>query len=212
MLIACVDTETSGLEPGAGELVEVAYVLWSSEFKTIVRASSVLVKTEHGSEIGGIPPMVAMFGGIDRPLVFPAHDVVMAHQADFDRKWLPELNESTWVCSMTDVEWPKKPKGKANVSLVSLLLAHDLGVVEAHRALPDAWNLARLLTRVSATHDIEALMKRAMRPKTRVVALVTYANRNQAKEANFQWDDARKEWWRMMPPEDTEKLGFRVRI
>lgn len=212
MRALCVDTETSGLDPATGdELVEVAYALFSTSHKTIVRAGSVLVQTDAGSEIGGIPAGVAREYGVDRPLVFPGHDLVIAHSAEFDAKWLPELRASTWVCSMSDIEWPKKPMSG---SLAVLLLSHGLGVVEAHRAMPDAWAIARLLTKVAADgHDVEAMLTKAMRPKVLVVSLATFEQKDLVKSHGFVWDRiVAKTWARKMPREDVEALPFQCRV
>ena len=57
---------------------------------------------------------------------------------------------------------------------------------------------------------LEPLFRRAMRPKVRVVAQVSFEQKDLAKAEGFFWDAARREWYRRMPAEDISKLPFRA--
>jgi DNA polymerase III epsilon subunit-like protein len=135
--------------------------------------------------------------------------------------WDPE---KPWCCTLSDLVWPYDLRG----TLTSIALGLGLGVASAHRALTDVDTMARCLTRAQEimlsdcfgggssaelpenADFLEPLFRRAMRPKTRVVALVSYEARQSAKDAGFLWDDKRREWFRLMPPEDIAGLPFRA--
>ncbi len=146
----------------------------------------------------------------------------------------PELRElwdpyKPWVCTMSDVKWPGTRKSH---SLVQLALSLGLGVSSAHRAMTDVDTMARCLTRAQeimlhsaigaefafggsnlpANLDmLEPLIRLGMRPKKRFVARVPFEMNHLLKQHGFTFTDKpRKEWFRRMPPEEAEKLPFRV--
>ena len=216
--IAILDTETSAVEPENGHLLEVAVALWSCEHRTTVRSYCALVKApdNDAEDVNGIAPALVQ-GDDARPradvmravvhLVDQA-DLVLAHFGDFDKGWLPELASKTWICS-EDIPWPKPYKSQ---SLVSIALAHGVGVASAHRALDDVTLLARLLERAcELSGDLDAMLAHAMRPKKLFQALVSFEEKDKAKAARFMWDAAMKRWTRKMAPEDTAALDFKVR-
>jgi DNA polymerase-3 subunit epsilon len=140
-------------------------------------------------------------------LIDPA-SVLVAHRAEFDRKFCQDLGKP-WVCSKTDITYPGRARGE---HLVQLALSLGLGVASAHRAMADVDTLARILTRLAENgHSLREMFVRALRPKMRFVALVSFDDRRKAKEHGFLWDGDLKQWWRDMPPEDTKELPFQVR-
>ena len=169
-------------------------------------------------------------GFVDKSIAAIAHDLA-ALRTDVDAEARAGLHIEQWaalgrpwVCTKSDFEWPNKLRGD---SLVQLALGLGLGVASAHRAMADVDTTARCLTRVAeilharereeiepcmvGTVDIlEPLFRRAMRPKVRVVALVPFEQKDLAKQAGFFWEPSRREWYRMMPQEDIDKLNFRA--
>ncbi len=158
---------------------------------------------------------------------------VASSVADTMNSWL-ELRElwdpfKPWVCTMSDIKWPGTRKSH---SLVQLALSLGLGVSSAHRAMTDVDTMARCLTRAQETmlHSclaanfcfggdpppqnldmLEPLIRLGMRPKKRYVARVPFELNYLLKQHGFTFTDKpRKEWFRRMPPEDAEKLPFRV--
>ena len=232
MRVLLVDLETSGLSWDEGHrVVEVAAALYDTKYASVIEQFSALIKHhENGAEhINGIPVGLLMEHG-DEPA--PVWDRMLrlsseaechvAHRAEFDRgfteKSLGELAGNSllenwdpkkpWVCSKSDIEWPNKLRGD---HLVQVALGLGLGVSAAHRALVDVDTMARCFTRLAQMGiELEPLFRRAMRPKTRVVALVSYDQRQIAKDAGFFWDDKRREWYRAMPEEDVAALPFRA--
>ncbi len=84
--------------------------------------------------------------------------------------------------------------------------------MHAHRALTDCDTLARLFTRAHEMGtNLGAMLEKAMRPRVRVVAIVSYDDRLKAREQGFAWDGARKQWWREMPSDEVANLPFETR-
>jgi|HubBroStandDraft_2_1064218.scaffolds.fasta_scaffold02877_11 DNA polymerase III epsilon subunit-like protein len=218
--VAILDTETTSLEPPpVGQVIEVAAMLYDvkvaqpvASFSSLIRAAS--NEAEH---VNGIPPaMLAEARESDEVwravkwAIGPA-EAVIAHRAEFDQQFVPDLGKP-WVCSKVDLEYPGRLRGD---HLVQLALGLGLGVASAHRAMADVDTLARVLTRLAERGvDLEAMIVRGMRPKALFYALVSYENRQVAKDHGFLWNEAKhgKNWYRQMPPEDVEALPFRVRL
>jgi DNA polymerase-3 subunit epsilon len=139
----------------------------------------------------------------------------MAHRADFDRGFIaadaPKLAARLpWVCSKYDVEWPSC---KVGASCVEMALSHGVPVVSAHRALTDCMLIASTLAEVSKAHDVEAMIRLAMRPR----ALFAVADRSfdetrntQARELGFKFNRPEKRWEKRMSVDATEGLPFAV--
>lgn len=234
--LAILDVETDSLDAQTGHLLEVAVVLFSVEHRAVITSRSWLV--DHGlrenaaEAVNGIPPLLLIQGDsmaraeseVERYCL--GVDAMMAHNADFDRQWLPVLAGHTWIDSM-DLEWPK---ASASRGLVATALAHGVGVTQAHRAMADCFTLAALLERVAEMKDaigrdpglpgerpfgpFEQWLDRATRPK-RVYEVADKSfdeKRNAlAKAAGFRWDAAVKAWKRKMFIDDAQALPFAVR-
>ena len=213
--VAILDTETSGLDPKTGELLEVAVALWSLDLG-LIRAGSIPVRAEANPAmaVNGIPlALVHNWGWTQEAAqawlttMTAGADVLVAHNADFDRQWLPDLKRP-WVCTCNDVTWPEPVQSR---SLAAIALAHGVGVVDAHRALTDVMTIVRLFGAIQARgYSVRALLEQGLRPKATFRALVTYDDREKAKQAGFRWEGATKSWLRTMAIEDAEKLPFRV--
>lgn len=224
--LAILDTETTSLDPAAGHVVEGALALWSLEHRALVRARSWLVKapldavaaTQH---VHGIPPALVEARGVPFDAVCKQvldiasreADCFVAHHSAFDRAWFPldVQNVAPWVCSCDDIAWPRPSTSR---SLTAIALAHGVGVTRAHRALDDVLTLAALFDRVAESHDVEAMLVRAMRPKAIYeVADRTFSEERNAlaKSAGFRWDAPTKSWRKSMAREDAGALPFAVK-
>ncbi|MFA9271558.1 MAG: hypothetical protein ACEQSX_12515 [Baekduiaceae bacterium] len=155
-----LDVETGGLDPATDHLLEVGLVLWSVPHRSTIATASWLVrapanKAEH---VNGIRPALLAEGRerewvVGRAQAWAEHaDAVAAHNAEFDRAWLPDLGKP-WICTCFDVEWPgralaggiERERERPGQSLVALCLAHGVGVASAHRAITDCLLIASLL-------------------------------------------------------------------
>lgn len=218
--IALLDTETSGLEPAADRVIEVAVVLYSIEHATVIESFASLIAAPGNpcEAINRIPPAAlaeappeAIVWARAAALIEQA-EVIVAHHAAFDQAFVPAPLPTLrpWVCSKEDLRWPKQTK--ENPSLVALALEHDLGVATAHRALADCELLARLFTRARELGaDLDAMLARGLRPKAEFVSLAPFEVKDVVKAHGFTWFPDRKEWRRRMAIEDAAALPFRVR-
>jgi DNA polymerase-3 subunit epsilon len=211
-----LDTETTGIDPARDRIVEVGAVLWSVAHScTLATWSELVVGEGNPAEAvnripaAALPRGVALKAALSTLKALAARaDLAVAHNAAFDRAFLGDDLGLPWVCSMEDVAWPRTSGGR---SLAVIALAHDVGIVTAHRALADCLILARLFERVGELGcDVQQLIQQGMRPKVLFQAMVSYADRDQAKSAGFTWDADGKRWVRRLAPEDAQQLPFRV--
>lgn len=208
-----VDTETTGFE-SEDEVIEIAAVVYDLNHKAMTSAWSTTLQTERPNgafEVNGIPDGI----GLTQRSSAATHlsrlamscSVIVAHNAEFDRGWLPEIASCEWVCSFHDMVWPVRP-GK----LVEMALAMGLGVASAHRALDDCLTLVRMMDRLGETRDLREWMDeclvRAREPKLRVVANVPFAQREMPKAAGFRWDAQAKQWWKQMRASELAAATF----
>lgn len=208
-----VDTETTGLTKD-DVVIEIAAVVYDLELRSTASSWAVTLRTERPNgaiSVNGIPDGI---GRVSREAAMAhlqrlaeACDVIVAHNAEFDREQLPEIAEHTWVCSLQDTAWPVRP-GK----LVEMALAMGLGVDSAHRALDDCRTLARMMDRLSERRDLCEWMReaieRAREPQLRVVASVPFEQREMAKAAGFRWDGERRQWWKQMRASELAAATF----
>ena len=213
-----VDVETTGLEPGDASLVEVGAVLFDVGQRAVLSQVSTLLPVDENpvERINGIRaattqamPDVVRDRALELVQVLAGHaDAYVAHNAAFDSKWLPELTERPWICTMEDVRWPKARKG--HPSVMSLALDYGVPVWAAHRALTDCTYLAQVMEREP---ELELLLKAALEPRGYYVALVPYEKRQLCKDAGFVWDrQVPKAWSKKLSATEAEALPFPTRL
>lgn len=223
MRILILDTETSGLDPETGHLLEVATAVYSADHLSVTRVRSWLVQapSNEAEAINGIPAALVADSDCASDRCYSDKwvqgwasdcDAIVAYRSDFDRQWFHAAAVTTpWVEAM-DFAWPR---GSTSKSLVAVALAHGIGIGSAHRALDDVLILARLLTRAAELGmNIEEQVRRGLRPRGRFVVTETTYNpeRNaMAKEAGFRWEADLKVWARSMAIADTAALPFAVK-
>lgn len=157
--IAVVDTETTGLEPG--DIVELATVLLHPEkllyLSHLVRPTcpisfeAMAVHHITASMVVNMQPRGVI---VDTHLALLVPDIFVAHNAKFDRSFLPELAGKLWICTYRCALhlWPDAPSHSNQVLRYFLNLDMSDLPAEAgqipHRALYDAWTTARLFERM----------------------------------------------------------------
>lgn len=216
--VLIVDTETSGLPPD-GKVIEVGAIFYRVGLGVINQLSFLLPGDENPAEkINGISPAAMRSADPDEVSMFceiverwgDAADYVVAHNAEFDREMLersPIDIRSQWLCTCHDFTWPKQTKSGGN--LVSLALAHGIGVSSAHRALTDCQLLAALFDRVGDA--LPSLIEKAAMPRRWYYAAVTYDDRQLAKDAGFRWDSKLRKWLKRMSEAELTDLRAQVK-
>ncbi len=217
-----LDTETTALSPDAGRCIEVGAVLFHVPTRAVLQQVSFLLPclANPAEHVNGIPAAVSR---LEQPwqqgltcfeAMVAAADLLVAHNAAFDRQWfghgdLPSLVKP-WICSMEDVPWPAELHLRANPSMRDLALAYGIPVWAAHRALTDCTYLAQVLARCE---DLEALLLAALEPRQLYRARLSYAERHLAKEAGFRWNEAViGAWSRRLSEREAGALPFPVQV
>lgn len=220
MNILILDTETTGLhiENGA-KVIEVAAVLYSAAHKNILQVAQTLIPCDANEaiEVNNITPELSMQVINASPMLDTIKTMaiwssaIVAHNAEFDKKFikslphLEELGGMPWICSCHDFEWPKT---KSGCKLIEICVSLNVPVVSAHRALADCLLLAECFSKVD---DLQGRLEKASAPKKLYKALVSYNDRQLAKDAGFVWDSLiKKEWGKRLTEEDANSLPFKV--
>ena len=221
--VLILDTETTSTNPVTGKCIEVSAVRYSIRHRAVVDCYSqiILSDSNEAEHINGIPADLLMLEGDEETHAWAVVtemalkcEAILAHNADFDHQWVPKefvylKKEVPWIDTCNGVTWPRETK--PGMALDKLCLAHNVGVTDAHRALSDCLMLARLLTQCADFgHDVSKILARGLRPTAMFQAMVSYNDRQMAKDAGFQWEGDRKRWVRKMAIEDAAELPFRV--
>lgn len=215
-----LDTETTGLDPTSGQCLEVGAVLFHVPGRAVLSQLSFLIpaSSNPARHVNGIDPAVTQVAQPWRQslelftALVESADAVLAHNAAFDRQWfgiepLPAIDRP-WICSMDDIRWPAERHLRANPSVRDLALAYGVPVWAAHRALTDCIYLAQVCERCV---DLEALLVAAREPRQLFRAQLSYAERHQAREAGFRWNDpVAGAWTRRLSEREARALPFAV--
>ena len=215
-----LDTETTGLDPETQHCVEVGAILFDVQSRAVLAQQSFLLpaETNAAEPINRIPAAVTR---LPQPWkeglrwfqnLLGAADVLVAHNAAFDRQWfgrgeLPAVTQP-WLCSMEDMRWPADRQLRSRPSVRDLALAYGVPVWAAHRALTDCIYLAEVFARCE---DLEQQLLQGLEPRQLVRAKVSYDDRQLARNAGFRWNDPIKgAWARRMSEREIQELSFPV--
>ena len=215
-----LDTETTGLDPETQHCVEVGAILFDVQSRAVLAQQSFLLpaETNAAEPINRIPAAVTR---LPQPWkeglrwfqnLLGAADVLVAHNAAFDRQWfgrgeLPAVTQP-WLCSMDDMRWPADRQLRSRPSVRDLALAYGVPVWAAHRALTDCIYLAEVFARCE---DLEQQLLQGLEPRQLVRAKVSYDDRQLARDAGFRWNDPIKgAWARRMSEREIQELSFPV--
>jgi DNA polymerase III subunit epsilon len=231
-----VDTETTGLDPGTDEVIELALVPFEYERETgrIVSVDERGALSAFREPSFSIPPEATKLHGITdamlkghtidaervKAVIEPAQ-LIIAHNAAFDRpmaeKHWSVFEDKHWACSFIDIDW--KAEGIGSARLDYLLCAQGW-FYDAHRALNDALATLFLLTLPlpeSNKLGMASLLESARRPLRAVRAEETaFEQRAALKARGYRWDEGKgkraKAWWIMTSDPDAEIAWLRSEI
>lgn len=220
--VLIVDTETTGLDPSIGcQIIELASVLYSVEYKTILQQFSTLLPCRDNPQysINRINVDATKFSldSSHKGLLFfesmiDACDYIVAHNAEFDKSFLEadimcmpssksDYFGKKWI-DTCDFEWPEPlPNGK---SLINVALSLGVPVISAHRALTDCLLIASCFDKIDNLQDklIDSLKERFI-----YKAMVSFDHRHLAKNAGFAWDRFNSKSWTKRLTEEESLLN-----
>jgi DNA polymerase-3 subunit epsilon len=222
--VLILDTETTGFDHATESLIEIGAIMFHVPSRSVLAQVSFLLPCDgnEAENINGIPAKISRlcrnpYVASEEMLRSMAEgcDAVVAHNADFDRKWFLKderwafLAQMEWLCSCTGFNWPSEKNLGGYPKLQSLALAYGIPVWNAHRALTDCIYLAQVFERCP---NLEELLKDAQTPRFLYVADVTYEDKDLAKKAGFRWSVSSKSWTRKLTAEQSVGLPFPVHL
>ena len=104
-----------------------------------------------------------------------------------------------------DIDGDKKDMDDKNKNNAKTCVPAVLPVARQSAAL---MNLAQVMEREP---DLELLLTTALEPKRLYMAMVSYDDRQKAKDAGFRWDGEQRRWLRKMRDAQVRELAFGVR-
>jgi DNA polymerase III subunit epsilon len=242
-LLFVVDTETTGLSAETAQLCEISGTLYRiglckeatgaiASVSTLMPVKEDALVTQESEAINGISQelTISVFGyakeyGYHKNAVdlfvemTNSADYVFAFNASFDKAFLKTLiRTDNWICAMQDFDWGYPKKAHGNYKLIDLALWLGIGISTVHRAGDDVRLLVECLNRCKDNLGelIDRAAIRANSPILEVQALVSYANRELAKSAGFNWTAPQKIWLKQVKECDFQEfvqtLSFEVEV
>jgi DNA polymerase III subunit epsilon len=234
MLVCGIDIETTGLVADKDTILEIGLALWDVDSKKLHVCESMLITSdikysEESEKVHGITDDMIMYSGLrledailklrwycDNSEYFVAHNGNAFDRLFLDKWFLKEadlsLAEKPWIDTMTDIPYPKHIKTR---KLDYLAMEHGFINPFPHRALFDTMTMLRILSQ----YNIEEVLVLTKSPMIRVVALVSFDDKDKAKTAGYKWDAEKKQWYRNIKEvlfknelEFTKSLGFDITV
>ena len=212
-VVRVADVETTGLDPTKDRIVEIATVRVRLAEREIADCRSWLVNPGIP-----IPPEASaihhltdadvkdapMWGSPGLDIDLQTTDLLVAHNAAFDKAFVEAPDHIPWVCTMRVAKhiWPDAP-GFSNQVLRYWL---DLNVSvdqPPHRALSDAIVTAHLLLRELAEIDESGEMR-----EEDLVAELVHLTQTPVLLKKVAFEKHRDKTWREVPP---DYLGWAIR-
>jgi len=233
MLVCACDWETTGLSPEIDRVVELGCILWDTSLKGMIRAMDLLLWADDYPSMStetmaahnlsreflqkySVSPSFA-WKQFDDLFVKPA-DCFLAHNGNaFDKLfYLAECQRSQsiiakeipWIDSTCDL--PYAPEINTR-KLTYLAAEHGVLNFFSHRAIFD---VATMLM-VFQNYDADRALWYCQQPMVCLQAMVSYDERQRAKDRGYRWDAQWKRWIKNLRLPDVEKekeeAGFVVR-
>lgn len=221
MYLLGIDLETTGLDPKQNDIIEVGAILWDANQTKPVRLMSELVQTNQVispeiTEITGLTNEdVSRFGkapevvlGQLKSLAENAQYIVAHNGREFDRLFLERYWQQwgsevslPWIDTVTDVPYDDKITSR---KLTHLCAEHGFLNPFAHRAVFDVMSMLKVLSH----YEFSVVETFSRSPTLKLVAKVSYDDREKAKKAGFRWDPAGKVWFRTVKECQLPSLQF----
>lgn len=211
-----LDVETTGLDTGQDEIIELAMVpFWYDNCDRIAGIGAPLTGLREPSRpipdevvrLTGITPAMVAGQSIDPANValFASNSLVIAHNAGFDRRFLerfcPALESNPWACSMSEVPWAAYGFESTKLSLLGQAQGF---YYDGHRAVHDCYAgieiLSRALPNGGPESALSILLSSARSTTWRCWADNSpYDKKDLLKARGYRWADGSdgkpKAWW-----------------
>lgn len=210
--VAIVDTETTGMNAGKDEIIEIGLVVVAVGAKSGLAFQVVDSYGALEQPSGPIPPETTKVHGITDQMVvghriddhrvqdmLRSASLVIAHNAGFDRRFLekrlPVFAELPWACSVKEVAWREEGFGSQKLDYILM----QCGIFhEAHRAEADCLALLEVLQRPlekSGGVAMQQLIRAASEKRYRVWALNSpFDVKDALKSVGYRWDAVLRCW------------------
>lgn len=233
MKILGMDYETTWTEPvnpKQARPLEIGAVLYDMEEDKPLRLYSEMIYEDDHPEspeplvkLTGITDKMRMDYGVSTREAHNAFnglmkqaDFIVAHNGNVFDKIIYESEceriglqkvEKEWIDTKVDVPYPPEIK---TTKLTYLCTEHLFLNPFAHRALFDVLSMIEILKK----YDINEVIELAKQPTFKVVANVSYHDRQQAKDRGYHWDGENKQWTKIVKQakaeQEEKEAPFRV--
>lgn len=215
MRVLGIDTETAGLDCKTDRIIEIAGCLWDWESSTPLMIYSALIDPRRDipaeiTELTGITQVqINEFGAPEEnvlsefDLLLGKADYAMAHNAPFDKGFYDvaadrcfiEKRPTIWLDTKMDIKYPERIETR-NLNYLSA----EMGFINPwrHRAIFDVMTMLKL----ASAYDIEQIIDRAKEPTLYVRAIVSFDEKEKAKERGYRWYPTGRIWWRPFKQSD----------
>lgn len=215
MKILGLDLETTGLSADTDVITEMGLVLWDTEENVPLLVHSQLVNygahiTQEITDITGITEeMLEKFGcnpedARDRlENIAQKADAIAAYNGEsFDRKFIrklaPSVAEKHWIDLQNDIPYADRIKTR---KLTHLAAEHGFLNPFAHRAVFDVMTMFKVMEK----YDFETILRRSHESVVFLKAVVSFNDKEQAKERGYRWHGPSKTWYRSFKQSDADK-------
>lgn len=211
MYVLGVDFETTGLSAETDSIIEIGAVVWDTEHKKPLRMMSELIQVDKKLS----PEIIEITGITDEDLAKQGSSLesgiqqlielskgckyLVGHNGrEFDKLFLDkalgqlglELN-TAWIDTLYDVPYKDSISSR---KLTHLCADHGFLNPFSHRAVFDVLSMLSVMS----LYSFDEIEKLFQSPSVKIVAKVSYDDREKAKKAGFRWDPANRYWFKKL--------------